>query len=69
MALWICTGLFMVESGYLDGPTAHASVAYEFTKVKRLYDRMGIGNLTEFEFFWADMILTKRVPLGFCTSI
>ena len=52
MALLICPRPFMVESGYLDGVAAHEMVAYEFAKVKRLYDLLGIGDRAELEFFW-----------------
>lgn len=52
MASLICPIPFMVESGYYDGVATQESVAYEFMKVKRLYDRLGIGNLAELEFFW-----------------
>lgn len=42
---------FMVEAGYLDGVAAPEKVAYEFAKVKRLYDSMGISDLVDLEFF------------------
>lgn len=42
---------FMVEAGYLDGVAAPEKVAYEFAKVKRLYDTMGIGDRADLEFF------------------
>ena len=42
---------FMVEAGYLDGVAAPEKVAYEFAKVKRLYDTMGIGDRVDLEFF------------------
>jgi hypothetical protein len=42
---------FMVEAGYLDGVAAPEKVAYEFAKVKRLYDAMGIGDQADLEFF------------------
>jgi dienelactone hydrolase len=42
---------FMVEAGYLDGVAAPEKVAYEFAKVKRLYDDMGIGDRVNLEFF------------------
>jgi dienelactone hydrolase len=42
---------FMVEAGYLDGVAAPEKVAYEFAKVKRLYNTMGIGDRAELEFF------------------
>lgn len=42
---------FLVESGYLDGVAAHEWVGYEFAKVQRLYDMMGIGERAELGFF------------------
>lgn len=42
---------FMVEAGYLDGVAAPEKVAYEFAKVKRLYNTMGIGDRAGLEFF------------------
>lgn len=51
MAALIAPRPFMVESGYLDGVAAHEMVAYEYTKVKRLYDTMGIGDRIDLEFF------------------
>lgn len=51
MALMIAPRPFMVESGYLDGVAAHEMVAYEFAKVKRIYDCMGISDRVDLELF------------------
>ncbi|MBI1356627.1 MAG: hypothetical protein GC160_19990 [Acidobacteria bacterium] len=42
---------FMVERGHSDGVAADEWVAYEFAKVRRLYDKLGLGDRTEIEFF------------------
>lgn len=42
---------FMVERGHSDGVAPDEWVAYEFAKTRRLYDRLGIGDRTEIEFF------------------
>ncbi len=42
---------FMVERGHRDGVAPDEWVAWEYAKVRRLYDELGIGNRTEIEFF------------------
>jgi cephalosporin-C deacetylase-like acetyl esterase len=42
---------FMVERGHRDGVAPTEWVAYEYSKVRRLYDFLGIGERTEIEFF------------------
>lgn len=42
---------FMVERGHDDPVGADEWVAYEYAKVRRFYDKMGIGDRTEIEFF------------------
>lgn len=42
---------FMVERGHEDGVAPDEWVAYEYAKVRRLYDRLKIGDRTEIEFF------------------
>ncbi len=42
---------FMVERGHRDGVGDDEYVAFEYAKVKRFYDEMGIGDRTEFEYF------------------
>lgn len=47
----ICPRPFMVERGHGDGVAPDEWVAYEFAKTRRTYDRLGIGERTEIEFF------------------
>ena len=51
MAGLIAPRPFMVERGHWDGVAPDEWVAYEYAKVRRLYDRMGIGSRTKIEFF------------------
>ena len=51
MALLIAPRPFMVERGHDDGVGLDEHVGYEFAKVKRGYDKLGIGERTEIEWF------------------
>ncbi|HEX7862289.1 MAG TPA: dienelactone hydrolase family protein [Verrucomicrobiae bacterium] len=51
MAALIAPRPFMVERGHDDGVAPDEWVAYEFAKVQRFYDKLGIGNRTEIEVF------------------
>jgi dienelactone hydrolase len=51
MAALIAPRPFMVERGHDDGVAPDEWVAYEFAKVRRFYDRLGIGDRTTIEFF------------------
>jgi dienelactone hydrolase len=51
MAGLIAPRPFMVERGHRDGVAPDEWVAYEYAKVRRLYDRLGIGDRTTIEFF------------------
>lgn len=42
---------FMVERGHRDGVAPDEWVAWEYAKVRRHYDELGLGHLTEIEFF------------------
>lgn len=42
---------FMVERGHDDGVGVDEWVAWEFAKVRRHYNKLGLGDLTEIEFF------------------
>jgi dienelactone hydrolase len=42
---------FMVERGHGDGVAPDEWVAYEYAKVRRLYDALELGDRTEIEFF------------------
>ncbi len=52
MAALIAPRPFMVERGHFDGVAPDETVAYEFAKVRRLYNgRLGIGDRCEIEWF------------------
>jgi dienelactone hydrolase len=51
MAALIAPRPFMVERGHQDGVGIDEWVASEYAKVKRLYDRLEIGDRTAIEFF------------------
>jgi dipeptidyl aminopeptidase/acylaminoacyl peptidase len=51
MAALIAPRPFMVERGHEDNVAPDEWVAYEFSRVRRLYDRLGIGDRTELEVF------------------
>ena len=51
MASLIAPRPFMVERGHDDGVAPDSWVASEFAKVRRMYDKLGLGDRTEIEFF------------------
>ncbi len=51
MAALIAPRPFMVERGHNDTVGSDEWVAYEYAKVRRLYDQLGIGDQTAIEFF------------------
>jgi hypothetical protein len=51
MAALIAPRPFMVERGHDDGVGVDEWVAWEYAKVRRLYNKLGIGERTEIEFF------------------
>jgi hypothetical protein len=51
MSALIAPRPFMVERGHGDGVAPDEWVAYEFAKVRRFYDQLGIGERAEIEFF------------------
>jgi dienelactone hydrolase len=51
MAALIAPRPFMVERGHADGVAPDEWVAYEYAKVRRLYDQLSIGDRTTIEFF------------------
>ena len=51
MAYLIFPRPFMVERGHHDGVAPDHWVAYEYAKIRRLYDILGQGDKTEIEFF------------------
>ena len=42
---------FMVERGHNDGVAPDEQVAYEYAKVRRVYDQLGLGDRTALEVF------------------
>jgi hypothetical protein len=42
---------FMVERGHSDNVAPDEWVAYEYAKVRRMYDELDLGDRTEIEFF------------------
>ena len=42
---------FMVERGHDDGVSIDEWVSYEYAKVRRFYDKMGVGDRTTIEYF------------------
>ena len=51
MAALICPRPFMVERGHKDGVGIDEWVAFEYARVRRMYDYLGLGDLTEIEWF------------------
>jgi cephalosporin-C deacetylase-like acetyl esterase len=51
MAALIAPRPFMVERGHRDGVAPDEWVAYEYSRVRRCYERLGLGEKTEIEFF------------------
>jgi cephalosporin-C deacetylase-like acetyl esterase len=51
MASLIAPRPFMVERGHDDGVAPDQWVAYEYAKIRRMYDKLDLGQRTEIEFF------------------
>ncbi len=51
MAYLIFPRPFMVERGHRDGVGLDEWVSYEYAKVRRLYDELGVGDRTQIEYF------------------
>ena len=51
MAALIAPRPFMVERGHDDTVGTDEMVAYEFARVRQFYDRLGIGDRAQIEFF------------------
>lgn len=51
MAALIAPRPFMVERGHEDGVGLDEYVAFEYAKVRRLYDKLGVGERTAIEYF------------------
>ena len=51
MAALVAPRPFMVERGHNDGVAPDEQVAYEYAKVRRVYDQLGLGDRTALEVF------------------
>ncbi len=56
---------FMVERGHRDGVAPDEWVAWEFAKVRRHYDEMGIGQNAEIEFFNGPHMINGKATFDF----
>jgi len=56
---------FMVERGHTDGVAPDEWVAYEYAKVRRLYDQLGLADKTEIEFFNGPHTINGQGTFGF----
>ncbi len=66
MAALICPRPFMVERGHFDGVAPDETVAYEFAKVRHLYQaRLGIGDRCEIEWFVGPHTINGRETFAF----
>ncbi|RUL82082.1 hypothetical protein [Tautonia sociabilis] len=65
MAGLIAPRPFMVERGHSDGVAPDEWVAYEFAKVRRLYDTLGIGDRAEITFFNGGHLIRGEATFDF----
>lgn len=66
MAALICPRPFMVERGHFDGVAPDETVAYEFAKVRHLYNaRLGLGDRTEIEWFVGPHAINGQATFAF----
>lgn len=65
MAGLIAPRPFMVERGHSDGVAPDEWVAYEFAKVRRLYDTLGIGDRAEITFFNGGHLIKGEATFDF----
>ena len=66
MAALICPRPFMVERGHFDGVGEDEWVAYEFAKVRHLYQaKLGIGERTEIEWFVGPHTINGKATFDF----
>lgn len=66
MAALIAPRPFMVERGHFDGVAPDERVAYEFAKVRHLYQaRLGIGDRTEIEWFVGPHTINGQATFDF----
>ncbi|MEW4570283.1 hypothetical protein AB1L88_20645 [Tautonia sp. JC769] len=65
MAALIAPRPFMVERGHSDGVAPDEWVAFEFAKVRRLYDTLGIGDRSEITFFNGGHLIKGEATFDF----
>ncbi|HEY7309648.1 MAG TPA: dienelactone hydrolase family protein [Gemmataceae bacterium] len=65
MAALMAPRPFMVERGHDDGVAPDEWVASEYAKVRRLYDRLGLGERTAIEFFDGGHTINGRGTFDF----
>lgn len=65
MAALIAPRPFMVERGHKDGVAPDEWVGYEYAKVKRLYDTLGLSDRTEIAYFNAGHMIDGRGTFPF----
>lgn len=66
MAALIAPRPFMVERGHFDGVSSDERVAYEFAKVRHLYQaKLGIGDRCEIEFFTGPHTINGKGTFAF----
>jgi cephalosporin-C deacetylase-like acetyl esterase len=56
---------FMVERGHKDGVAPDEWIGYEFAKVRRLYDLLGIGDRAEIAYFNAGHMIDGKATFAF----
>jgi len=59
---------FMVERGHDDGVAPDEWVAWEYSKVRRFYDRLGLGDRTDIEFFNGPHTINGRGTFDFLSK-
>jgi hypothetical protein len=59
---------FMVERGHDDGVAPDEWVAWEYAKVRRFYDKLGLGDRTEIEFFNGPHTINGRGTFDFLSK-
>jgi dienelactone hydrolase len=59
---------FMVERGHDDGVAPDEWVAWEYAKVRRFYDKLGLGERTEIEFFNGPHSINGRGTFSFLSK-
>jgi dienelactone hydrolase len=65
LAAQIAPRPFMVERGHRDPVGVDEWVAAEYSKVRRLYDQLGIGDQTTIEFFTGEHTINGEGTFGF----